>query len=151
MCLHGECLCQPGFSGAACEHGCLHGCSRRGNCTGAGTCECGGGWGGPDCAVPPMALRGCAGTCAAVCAKHCDEGTGRYGGAPRYPADASTTRLVESAAQHPHHHPDDARSFLVGFLWRRAPAEDVWECSRACSAACVARCEEERVAGGEVE
>ena len=71
LCTAGKCACRAGFSGLGCEIGCLNGCSRRGNCTAAGTCACAGGWRGADCSVAPLALRGCAFSCAERCEAEC--------------------------------------------------------------------------------
>ena len=116
----------PGFSGEACEVGCLNGCSRRGQCTSDGVCECGGGWRGPDCSVPPIRLKGCKASCAATCSHQC-EAESRAG---------HHASLVEA------HVADGAGQAAGGFVWRGARGEDAWACAQACSAACVERCED---------
>ena len=155
LCLGGggasaKCVCRDGFFGEACEHGCLHGCSKRGVCTPEGTCQCGGGWRGPDCSVPPMRLDGCAPKCAATCSRQCEpelhdgpaaasrmeEGLGGSSSA----ASSSSASMVEQSGDHGHR-----RSPLAaadGFLWR-GERSDKWACARACSAECIARCEED--------
>jgi hypothetical protein len=86
---------------------------------------CGGGWRGPDCAVPPVRLPGCPAACADTCARQCEPSAhARH--------DGAAPPLVESRPT----------PTAGGFLWRGDRSE-LWECTRACSAACVTRCEDD--------
>ena len=142
-----RCMCREGFWGEACEHGCLRGCSKRGVCTSGGKCECGGGWRGPDCALPPMRLDGCAAKCAATCSRQCEPHVhARQDDAAPAEATGAADSMVEQSGRN-HQSPAPAAD---GFLWR-GERSDKWACARACSAVCVARCEEDESEAGLVE